>query len=505
LKRAWRVLWLISIAVLLGFYYRHLAADFPNYSPWVDWSKFTDEGWYGDAAIRHFVRGHWFVAGDFNPGVALPVLPLVEAGVFHFTGVSLEAVRALAVTFFILGLIATFFLVRKFQSAWAACLVISLLALSGFNYAFLRMGILEPPLILFTLLLLVAASRGRWRRWGWLTACGVLVPLIVLTKTTGVCSLPAAVYLMWRANHRLRGPFGRCCVVIAGIAALLGSGYYFGLVAPHYKEDFWYLFSANARPALTLHSRWDAVWGTVVDGKWADPWMYPAVIGVVVLSLLTARKLWRNPLFGACVIWIASYMVFIAWHCNLQPRYYLPILPAMIILVSQALEYGVRSRQRILTTALLIVLVMTTAHNAGQTFGWMRHPDYTYVDAARALAATVRQDPQPNRLLMSISGSNITLMTGLWSVCDDFGTDDLDVRIHRYNPGWYASWDDIDEGTLQSLDEFYTVRQVASWPAMDDPDRRVLRLWRLVPLENVKWKPGRTEGDTEPDDADENQ
>jgi hypothetical protein len=92
-------------------------------------------------------------------------------------------------------------------------------------------------------------------------------------------------------------------------------------------------------------------------------------------------------------------------------------------------------------------------------------------------------------------------MTGLPSICDDFGTEDLDVRIHHYNPGWYASWDDVDDGTLESLNEFYTLRRVASWAAMDDPERRVLILWRLVPLEKIKWRPGMTEGDAEPDDS----
>jgi 4-amino-4-deoxy-L-arabinose transferase-like glycosyltransferase len=501
LKRAATLLWFTAIAVLVALYYRHLSADFPNYSPWQDWSKFTDEGWYGDAAIRHFVLGHWFVVGDFNPGVALPMLPLAESAVFHFSGVSLEAVRALAVSFFVLGLIAAYALVRRFQSRWTALVAVTLLAISGFNYAFLRMGILEPLLILLTLLLYIAACRARWRHWVWLVACGVLVPLIVLTKTTGVCSLPAAAYLCWRANHHNRGLFVRCCIVVAGIAALLGGGYYFGLAAPHYKADFWYLFSANARPILTLHSRWDAVWGTFADGKWADPWLYPAALFVVLLSLLTARKLWRNPLFGACVIWAASYVVFIAWHCNLQPRYYLPVLPAMVMLVAICLEYAVRTRQRILTSALLLVLVIASVKNARQVCFWMRHPEYTYIDAARSLAETVRRDSQPNRLLMSISGSDITLMTGLPSICDDFGTEDLDVRIHHYNPGWYASWDDVDDGTLESLNEFYTLRRVASWAAMDDPERRVLILWRLVPLEKIKWRPGMTEGDAEPDDS----
>ena len=36
---------LTTVFYLLGF--MHLRADFPNRSPWNDWSKMTDEGWYG--------------------------------------------------------------------------------------------------------------------------------------------------------------------------------------------------------------------------------------------------------------------------------------------------------------------------------------------------------------------------------------------------------------------------------------------------------------------------
>ncbi|MEI9968294.1 MAG: hypothetical protein WDM87_06590 [Terracidiphilus sp.] len=43
-----------------------------------DWAKFTDEGWYGAAAIRAHLFGHWYLAGDFNSAVALPVWPFVE-------------------------------------------------------------------------------------------------------------------------------------------------------------------------------------------------------------------------------------------------------------------------------------------------------------------------------------------------------------------------------------------------------------------------------------------
>ena len=95
----------------------HLRADFPNHSPWMDWSKYTDEGWYGDAAIRHFQRGTWYVPGDFNPAAALPVWPLVESVIFRFTGVSVVAARALSVGIFGLILVCVYLFVRRWAES----------------------------------------------------------------------------------------------------------------------------------------------------------------------------------------------------------------------------------------------------------------------------------------------------------------------------------------------------------------------------------------------------
>ncbi|MES2390619.1 MAG: hypothetical protein V4555_03185, partial [Acidobacteriota bacterium] len=52
------IVWLLlaASAAFFALHFLHLTADFPNHSPWVDWSKYTDEGWYGDAAIRHFLQ-----------------------------------------------------------------------------------------------------------------------------------------------------------------------------------------------------------------------------------------------------------------------------------------------------------------------------------------------------------------------------------------------------------------------------------------------------------------
>src|ERR1700727_1632426 len=168
-RGAVHILLLLVAPVFLALPALHLNADFPNYSPWMDWSKYTDEGWYGDGAIRHFLLGHWYVPGDFNPAVALPVWPLLEAGLFRFTGVNLSAARGLTVAIFALILLSSYLLVRRWSTTSAAKAVTSLapsiavllLAVSPFCYVFTRLAILEPLLILFTLLALLTASYMR--------------------------------------------------------------------------------------------------------------------------------------------------------------------------------------------------------------------------------------------------------------------------------------------------------------------------------------------------------
>src|SRR5882757_6887030 len=165
--KAAEVLFFLVAAIFLALHAVHLSADFPNHSPWMDWAKYTDEGWYGDAAIRYFQRGHWYVPGDFNPAAALPVWPLLEAALFRFTGVNLVAARALTVAIFACILVTSYLLLRRWQRlssgkktepSLAPAIAVLLLAVSPFCYVFTRMAILEPLLILFTLLALLTAS-----------------------------------------------------------------------------------------------------------------------------------------------------------------------------------------------------------------------------------------------------------------------------------------------------------------------------------------------------------
>jgi len=513
---------LLIAALFFALHAVHLNADFPNHSPWMDWAKYTDEGWYGDGAIRHFQRGQWYVPGDFNPAAALPVWPLLEAALFRFTGVSLTAARALTVAIFGLILLASYALLgrwhhlsseytssdRKNRSAatLAPAVAVLLLAVSPFCYVFTRIAILEPLLILFTLLALLAASyspsveqlgstapiRRRILNSLPLLALGVLLPLMVLTKTTAIFLFPAIAWLLWaRAGYSLRR-FLRLAAPAATLAIVAWLCYYIFAVRPHFLSDYRYLFSANGYTGITPSTLLVVVGKTIADGRWIGHLLCPMALLAVVSVFLLRPTLLRNPLVPALLLWAAGYAAFLAYHNNLQPRYYLVLAIPLTLLVpvvflnlldSSSAERSVNrtALRRMAATSIASALAILAISDARQTWHYVRTPDYAFSTAAAQIRKIVSSDSTHNPLILSISGSQLSLMTGLPSICDDFGTMDLPVRIQAYRPGWYVTWNQVDDDKMDALAPLYHLQRVAAFPAFDDPERNLLIVYRLDP------------------------
>lgn len=488
----------LMLCVALSFFclhFLHLKADFPNNSPWMDWAKYTDEGWYGDAAIRHFQLGKWYLPGDFNPAAALPVWPLLEAVVFRFTGVGVVPARALSVTVFGLTLLSAYLLLRRWTArdeagSLSTGAAVLLLAVSPFCYAFSRMAILEPLLVLLTLLALLAASaietETRLRRYaGPLVVLGMLLPMMVLTKTTAIFLFPAILWMIWaRVGYRWPALL-RAIVIPAAIGGGLWLAYFGLVVRPHFLGDYRYLFSANAYTGITAGNFRQIILDTVRDGMWIGPVIFPLALLLTIVALLRARMLLRNPLTVSLILWTGGYMAFLAYHANLQPRYYLVVAVPLILLVPVVLG-GIWRRTANLAgqasvVAMAGVLVAVAVTDAQKTIGFVRSPEYTFFHAAEQIRDIVKSDPHHSPLVLSISGSDLSLMTGIPSICDDFGTMELEQRVTAYRPGWYVSWNQVEDDKMDALTPTYHLERVAAFPAMDDPDRNLLILYRLDP------------------------
>jgi 4-amino-4-deoxy-L-arabinose transferase-like glycosyltransferase len=488
-------LWIAALLALFCLHFPHLLADFPNHSPWMDYSKYTDEGWYANAAIRYHLTGHWYLRGDFNPAVALPVWPLLLALVFHFTGVSLAATRAAALLVLGLNLLLSYALLRTQVSRRLALLALTLLLTSPILYAFSRLALLEPLLMTFLLLswlLALHLPRASARaQTPLLLAAGLLFCLMVLTKTTALFLLPSTLFLLWRAFPSLRTRLKALSISLA-TAALAWAAWYFLFVTPRYRADYRYLFTANQWPQPTTFTGWIAAFWYALHGTlWISPTLCLTALALLLLDLgLRLRRTSpepstgsRNPLIPASLLLAAGYLFFTGWHNSPQPRYYEIVIYAVCFLTAFAAADLLRRPvlPRIAGAVSLVVVAGVCVAGTIRIAGYLRHPQYEFLHAAQGIARIIHRNPGPH-LLLSVSGDEISLITGLPAIGDDYGTWDLPYRMHTYRPAWYAAWNDIDSGDLEDIHTLDSLEQVAQFPAFDDPDRDLLVLYRLVPL-----------------------
>jgi 4-amino-4-deoxy-L-arabinose transferase-like glycosyltransferase len=479
-------LWITCVCVLASFHFVHLSADFPNYSRWMDWAKYTDEGWYANAAIQHYLTGQWHVPGDLNTAVAVPVWPAVVWLVFHFTGVSIEAARALVALLFCGNLWLSFLFVRRSQPNWVALFACSLIATSSFLWCFSRLAILEP---LLTFLALTALLLGReigglespGRTYAAAALLGTLLCAMILTKTTAVFLLPAVSYSVW---HPLRKHWRNLLPIVAVTSAVaigLWCIYFFAFVHPHYLPDYRYFFRMNvyAKP----HT-WKGWIGVAYAAAHAIFWIGRGIIwaGAVLLvtSIAVTRQTWQNAEFVSSLLAVIGYLLFVTDINNVQPRYYAVIAIFLCFAIAIALGDLLRANRK-LGLAVMALCIAAMAKGTWEIGGYLLYPEYTFVNAAKGITAYVGKHPNGNRLLVSVSGNDISLITGLPSICDDFGTMPLQEKIALYKPGWYAAWDDLDPVLLADLRTQYSVEAVAAFNAFDDDDRDTLVLYKLIP------------------------
>jgi hypothetical protein len=485
--------WLFLIALFAVFHGLHLQADFPNHTPWFcDWAKYTDEGWYGNAAIRAHLFGSWYLRGDFNPAPAVPVWPFLEWVLFFFTGVTMQAARGLAVGFFFCNLALSYLLLRARGARWVGLLAVTLIVTSPFLYCFSRLAILEPMLTAFTLAALNLAVRlPRLRRPVATSACiGLLFTLMMLTKTTAVFLLPALGWAMLLPLWKQRGKALRCAA--AAIATFAASfGLWMALVIQRgLMADYKYLFYINKYikppeyywPLLSL-------WWSFHGGLWVDHILIPLAGVLTLIALATwrmrrCRKLVQDPVFGASILAAAGYILFMTYQNHPQPRYFAVVAFFCFFVIAMAVDVllAETGALRRIGQGALALAVLGVAVNGIATLNFVLHPEYTFVHAAERLTRYIDEHPNGNRRLVSISGDDITLLTHLPTLCDDFGTQELVAKLAAYQPGWWATWNDIDPGTLEDLHNHYSLEQVASFRALDDPERNVLVLFKLHPL-----------------------
>jgi 4-amino-4-deoxy-L-arabinose transferase-like glycosyltransferase len=477
-RRLQTILLLLALVLCL-LRFAFLRADFPNHSPWMmDQAKFTDEGWWASAAVRHFLIGHWQVAGDYNPAAAVPVWPLFLTLIFHFTGVTLVAARTVNVSFSIATVALVYAVVRRYGGTETTGAVAALLlAASPFAFAFSRLATLDTVVVFEWSLLLWVASYVKPGRGSPIVALGILIPIMLLTKTTALVLVPAVLWVLWKKSPR-------AMLAVCAMAAVAMGIYVCIVLQSRYATDYRYFFNINALAEVDLASTGSYLMQLFHHGMWIDRILYPAGLAVLVLSLAWLRQLWKNPLFAASWIALAGDVLFVLRRQDdYAPRYFLVMLvPLILVLVLTLQELKVRNRP--LAALLATMLTVATAFDTVQVLGFLTHRQYQFYDAAKSIQAIVDADPAAHRLLLGTSGDQLSLMTGIPAINDGYSNQDLRQKALAYQPGWYVGWNELDQDYMDSLSAF-RLDEVANYAVFDREDRNRLKLYRMVPVKEA--------------------
>jgi hypothetical protein len=492
IRRANAFIWiLLALFVVLGFL--HLGADFPNHSRWMDDpAKFTDEGWWASGAFDHILTGHWLRAGDYNPMVANPFWSVALEVLFHFTGISIIVARGAAFLFTIGTILAGGRLMACDHPRFAPLFML-LLACSPVLYFFSHLAILEPAQIFFLTCAALAAYPSP--RPGVLrgVVCGLCFTLAMLTKSSALFVFPAILFLLWFPYQKLFAPGdpvnssdrrrALVAVTVPALTILLCYGLYWLLVLRTHRPDV-NVFYAEAAPSINLRSIEKSVRVIYRCFTWVDPILFLVALVAAFSGFFPriARSLRpspaKDPLFGFASFAFMGYCVFMVWHVDAGPRYFLVlVMPVMILVV--LLLVSLEQTHPVGFNALAAVVAIATLVNMTYIVRRTMHPDYTLRNAGLAIRSQLLSDSASASLAIGHGAAEMTYFTHLPAL-DDLGSMPVATKLALYQPHWFITYEDNCNLMIQpGVASAYTFRQVAAYPVFDVPGRSTLLLYRI--------------------------
>jgi hypothetical protein len=169
----------------------------------------------------------------------------------------------------------------------------------------------------------------------------------------------------------------------------------------------------------------------------------------------------------------------VGYHTNFQPRYYLVIAMPMVVVIvlggAAVWERRVGWGRLAMQGALLVSVGMMVVG----TWRYVTRPEYSFLEAAQSIAAVVTADGGGTPLL-SDSGDDISLMTGVPAVTESYAVHGLDALLERYHPEWYAAWPGWEDPAIAQVGKRYRLNEVARYRVFDDPRRQTLVLYKLT-------------------------
>lgn len=473
---------LVAMVGMLALRLWHIRADFPGYHFYSqDGAKFTDEGFYTSAALNYYTLGHAYVPGGWNPGVFMPVWPLMVGLVFHFSGVSVAAARSLGVVCTWISVLLAYAITRQYRSRQFACFTAFLIAVNALGFFYSRLAILEPAFVMFLLLAIYLA--GKVEPGGYVLAAmvGIVFALMTLTKTTGLFVLPAVLYPIFAKNRTDRVAAGKLLAVSVGvILLLLGCA----------KLIWFYRFEPDAKIILGLNPMWQLENSPLrlarffLRGTWIDPVLFPLALAGFIAAVVRLRFFWKDTLFVTAFLWEMGYAAFIVFHYDGPPRYFVAMIVPTVWLALIFVAWLCREHRPVGIAAAACIAACVVG-NVISIFAYLARPEYTLYKASVSIKRMIAADhalyPETNELLIGRGVDQISLLSGGFPTMDSDGAMPLAEKMDVYRPGWFMAWNwdvPLRKATVESKSK---LAPRASFDVLGSRGENRITLYQVLP------------------------
>ncbi len=308
----------------------------------------SDEAFYAEAAREMVEGGDWLTPHfNYEERWQKPILYYwLTAATYVAAGESEWAARWWAALSGLGLVLLTWAAARRLtgrdDAAWLAGAITATCA--GY-FAMARLALPDLPLTLFITLTIWSALEQRWLIAGMAAGLGLLMKGPIALVVPGLVMVP----IWWRERHR--PPFsGRGLVLAAVVCAAVSLPWYLAMTLEHgaaYLQSF-FVGDNLERFATDRFNEPRAIWFYVpilLGG------MMPWSIYLVALPWMSATRMARRqwPLTDIdwrLLLWAALPLIFFTISVGKQPRYILPVLPPLAILLARSMTTRIADANR---------------------------------------------------------------------------------------------------------------------------------------------------------------
>ena len=335
----------------------------------------SDEAFYAEAAREMRERGDWLTPYyNYETRFQKPVLYYWLVGATYALAGLGEAQARLWAALAGVGLaLVTAAAGRRWRDESTGLLAGAIVATSFGYFSIGRLSLPDLPLAFFITLTIYATLVGTLddhaRVTRWLALAGFSAGCAFLTKGPVGLLVPMLAVLpaWWLERRRLRLPWR--AVLLAGVVALaVGGPWYVAMVAEHGRAylDSFFLGDNYERFATSRFNDPRPVWfylPIVIGGML--PWTPLVAVAAPPLRQWASRALDAPPLTWRLTVWALLPLLFFTASIGKQPRYILPILPPLALLLAMAIrrrveQCGDRRDPLLQVPAALVALLLAT-------------------------------------------------------------------------------------------------------------------------------------------------